>query len=430
MENSYGIGIQNRYELFFNEEADPFDLVKAKKKPATRSTEEKENKKGAKSASNKKAQKTEDVVPTKTSSDKSALQGKGQPAPQQQQPSGPRNGEHRVKFSDREERNNRRNRPDSNRDLANGSVSHQQRGENDERPRTGRRFDGERNRRFEEDGTTRRFNSDGGAPRRFADGERRFDGESRGGGRGRGMGRGGGRGRGAGAGGKREFDRHSGSERSGVKAVDKRDGSGSYNWGSNRDQIEETQNADQVQTTELDTSAEDKEKATPASGEEGAASGAEESSGEAGPKEDEEPQEMTLDEYRAQQKQVRSKPSFNVRKAGEGENNSQWKKTYVLKKKVDESDDEEELSDGEEEHHGKKKTVLNIDFQFADSPMRGRGRGRGRGNMGGRGGRGMGGGRGGGGGMGYGRGGRSSGPGRQVAPKMDDEGDFPSLKGK
>jgi plasminogen activator inhibitor 1 RNA-binding protein len=174
------------------------------------------------------------------------------------------------------------------------------------------------------------------------------------------------------------------------------------------------------------------------SGEDGAASG-NESGGEAGTKE-EEPREMTLDEYKAMQQQSRVKPEFKVRKAGEGVNDEQWKKTYVLKKKevsedeVEESDDEEE----EEEHHGKSKIVLNIDFQFTDSPMRGgRGRGRGRGGVGGRGGRGGMSGRGGrggpvgGGGGGYGGGynrGARAAP-RPAAPKMDDEGDFPSLKG-
>ena len=97
----------------------------------------------------------------------------------------------------------------------------------------------------------------------------RFEGETRGrGGRGsgfrggRGMRRGGRGGPGMGGDyrGKREFDRQSGMVTSGVKAVDKRDGSGSYNWGSNKEQIEEHLQADQ--NTELDTSGENPEKAS------------------------------------------------------------------------------------------------------------------------------------------------------------------------
>ncbi|KAF6345601.1 SERPINE1 mRNA binding protein 1 [Rhinolophus ferrumequinum] len=59
-----------------------------------------------------------------------------------------------------------------------------------------------------------------------------------------GLGRGrGGRGRGMGRGdgfdsrGKREFDRHSGSDRSGLKHEDKRGGSGSHNWGTVKDEL-------------------------------------------------------------------------------------------------------------------------------------------------------------------------------------------------
>lgn len=58
--------------------------------------------------------------------------------------------------------------------------------------------------------------------------------------------------------GKREFDRQSGMVTSGVKPVDKRDGGGSYNWGSNKDQIEEQLQAET--TTDLDTSGESPDK--------------------------------------------------------------------------------------------------------------------------------------------------------------------------
>ena len=59
--------------------------------------------------------------------------------------------------------------------------------------------------------------------------------------------------------GKREFDRQSGMVTSGVKAVDKREGSGSFNWGSDKDQIEDYQ-ANEEPTAELDTSNENVEK--------------------------------------------------------------------------------------------------------------------------------------------------------------------------
>lgn len=51
---------------------------------------------------------------------------------------------------------------------------------------------------------------------------------------------------------------------------------------------------------------------------------------------------MTLDEWKAL-KAPRQKPKYNLRKAGEGEDPSQWKKMYALqKKKEGEEDDEDE----------------------------------------------------------------------------------------
>lgn len=49
---------------------------------------------------------------------------------------------------------------------------------------------------------------------------------------------------------------------------------------------------------------------------------------------EEEPKELTLDEWKAQ-RAGRQKPQFNIRKAGEGEDPSQWKKMYELNKKKD-----------------------------------------------------------------------------------------------
>jgi len=392
MENSYGIGVTNRYELFYDEDVDPMDLISQAKVETEKENKAKGGVKAVKGPAGKKAGKTEvnNKIAEKTDTFSNAGRGRG--------------GDNRVKFSDREERNNRRNRPEG---------EFRQAGE------------------FRQGGDFKQ----GGE---FRDGDRpapRFDGE-RGRGRGRGgMGRGRGRGRGAGPDGrgKREFDRQSGMVTSGVKAVDKRDGSGSYNWGSDKELVEENLNAE---VSDHDTSAENAEKVseveegTPAEGEETKT-------------EEETAREMTLDEYKAMQKAAKNRPAFNIRKAGEGENQAQWKKTYVLKKKVEEEADDEEDEDDEEAHHGRRKVVLDIDFQFSDSPARGRGRGRGRGGDRGRGRGGdrggferrggMGGGRGGEGrGMdterGRGRGGPRGGRGgRQEAPKMDDERDFPSL---
>ncbi len=103
--------------------------------------------------------------------------------------------------------------------------------------------------------------------------------------------------------------------------------------------------------------------------------------------EDEEPKELTLDEYRAMRGE-RKKPEFNIRKPGEGEDNSQWKKTFVLdKKKPLEEDEEEEIIDltAEYPQRAGRQKRLDIEIRFADSR-------RGGGGFEGRGGRGRGGG--------------------------------------
>ncbi|KAG8325920.1 Plasminogen activator inhibitor 1 RNA-binding [Homalodisca vitripennis] len=56
---------------------------------------------------------------------------------------------------------------------------------------------------------------------------------------------------------------------------------------------------------------------------------------------EEERKELTLDEWKAL-KGNRSKPQYNLRKAGEGEDLSQWKKMYALQKKKEEEEEEEE----------------------------------------------------------------------------------------
>ena len=63
------------------------------------------------------------------------------------------------------------------------------------------------------------------------------------------------------------------------------------------------------------------------------------------PAEPEGPKEMTLDEWKALQNKdhdLKTKTTFNIRKAGEGVDDAQWKKTYVLSKKTLHSEEEEE----------------------------------------------------------------------------------------
>ena len=104
---------------------------------------------------------------------------------------------------------------------------------------------------------------------------------------------------------------------------------------------------------------------------------------------EEEAQVLTLDEWKALRSN-REKPKYNLRKAGEGEDLSRWKKMYALEKKkegTEEEEEEEEDYDVAAEYPqrvGRQKHVLDIDIQFSDSRRGGSGRG-GRGGRGARG---------------------------------------------
>ncbi|XP_016388427.1 SERPINE1 mRNA-binding protein 1 isoform X2 [Sinocyclocheilus rhinocerous] len=193
--------------------------------------------------------------------------------------------------------------------------------------------------------------------------------------RGRGGARGGRGGRGRGVGrtdgfdsrGKREFDRHSGSDRS-LKAEEKRGGSGSHNWGTVKDELSEL---DQSNVTED----------TP-EGEEHPPADSENKENEVEEVKEDGAKEMTLDEWKAQQSKERAKVEFNIRKANEG---ADWKKGYVLHKSKAE---DASADDAAGDHHFRKPAndiTSQLEINFGDLGRTGRGRGGPRGGRGGRG---------------------------------------------
>ena len=237
--------------------------------------------------------------------------------------------------------------------------------------------------------------------------------EPRGGFSGRPRGRGGPRGRGTrgggfggGFGGKREFERHSGSDRTGVKPTEKREGSGAHNWGTFKDDLDEEASKENEEPKEWnqgeDTENQDPNEST-------------ESTEQPVPEGEKAPKQLTLDEWKAMEEKKRVKADFNLRKANEGSDAAQWNKetTVVYRKPGKESGDEDEDEEYEEEEEHKLKNQVPIRITFNDSPRRG-GRG-GRRPRGGRGPRGT-----------PGRGDRRGNP-RDAAPRFDDEADFPSL---
>lgn len=126
-------------------------------------------------------------------------------------------------------------------------------------------------------------------------------------------------------------DRLSGSEKTGVRPVPKKEGHGKGNWGNNNDELvgetekpnneeftkeENVENENVVDNSEVEKPQEDV------------------------PEEEPEQPKFTLEEWKAQQKV--EKPKFNTRKANEGSDKKSMQKFVPLKKDDDKEEDEEE----------------------------------------------------------------------------------------
>ncbi|KAH7710149.1 Hyaluronan/mRNA-binding protein [Aphelenchoides avenae] len=228
------------------------------------------------------------------------------------------------------------NRPPREGGNFRGPPRRDNRNENRDAPRSGEDQWGSENQRVER-------HEGGGAPRTFNRGPR--------GGRG-GLGD--------------RQDRRSGSDKTGVKAVEKKGGHGRANWGGQEEQLvgetEKLANTDD----ELNKSTENAENAP-------AVENGEAKTEQQAP-EEETLKELTLEEWKAQHKT--EKPTFNVRKP---EDNI-YKKLVPLKRDTDDEDQiiEEIIYVKEKE---KREKPLNIEVNFGDS-----GRNRGGGERGGRGG--------------------------------------------
>ncbi|XP_041356944.1 plasminogen activator inhibitor 1 RNA-binding protein-like isoform X1 [Gigantopelta aegis] len=393
MDIQYGIAVSNKYQFLNDEEEDPYEILKQQEEAKLKKKDETDKK-----AKNKHAKKSAPPVDAKNKQAETTVTKKEDKPNSARPERGGRGG--RQNREPREIRDNETDRRPPRRQP----------------PREPREPKGDENvpPEFRErpEGSTG-FNREGGERGRGRGGRGGF-GRGRGGRGNRGGPRegfreGGGGGFGAPGGGpggerpRRDFDRHSGSDKTGIKAVEKKEGGGARNWGTFKDDMVEPVQDGEEEHRENWTSEEVPENA------ELNESGEAEHVGDG-----EEPaKQMTLDEWKALQKQNRTKVDYNIRKAGEGEDNNKWKKGVAYTKKKEESDDEEDEDDEDDRH--KKKDLLDIRITFNESPRRGRGGrrprdGRSRG------------GRGGGGGMG--RGDRKP---RETAPKMDDETDFPSL---
>ncbi|XP_071751877.1 SERPINE1 mRNA-binding protein 1 isoform X2 [Centroberyx gerrardi] len=407
MQEGFGCAITNRFDQLFDDESDPFELLKQaeiKKKEApvpgaakTAAQAAKQQKKESqKDRKNPLADKKEEIqAPVPLKKDGAGMRRMGR-------------------------------RPEGEGSRPQGGQSGQG-GQGEGRPPTDRRpVDRRPPRRFERPAGEAGEKTEGGefsVEKPVGDRPMRGRGGARGGrgGRGRGMGRS----DGFDSRGKREFDRHSGSDRS-LKGEEKRGGSGSHNWGTVKDELTEL---DQSNVTEENPE-----------GEEHPPADSENKENEVEEVKEEGPKEMTLDEWKAMQDKERAKVEFNIRKANEG---ADWNKGYVLHKSKTEDEKKaalietegEEPSKPEDEHHFRKPAndiTSQLEINFGDLGRPGRGRG---GPRGGRGGRGRGEGREGreprepreGAAPRPPRGGRTDKPSGVSVPNVDDPEAFPAL---
>ncbi|XP_077306636.1 SERPINE1 mRNA-binding protein 1 isoform X2 [Lithobates pipiens] len=360
LQEGFGCVVTNRFDQLFDDESDPFEVLKAaenKKKEAggaqakTAAQAAKQPKKESqKDRRNPLPDKKEEAAPP-VALKKEGIRRVGRRPDQQQQPTPPPQ------------------QPTSQAPLGEGKPI--DRRQTDRRPPRERRFE----KPAEEKGEGGEFAVDRPI------GERPPRGRGGPGGRGRGgRGRGIGRGDGFDSRGKREFDRHSGSDRAGPKHEDKRGGSGSHNWGNVKDEMSEM---DQSTVTEEPTETEDQPVVD-----------SENKENEVEEVKEEGPKEMTLDEWKAMQDKARSKVEFNIRKPNEGAD-GQWKKGFVLHKSKSEEVMSEEVmicathmvhaeSEGLDHHFRKPANDITsqLEINFGDLGRPGRGRGGGRGGRG------------------------------------------------
>ncbi|XP_075471983.1 SERPINE1 mRNA-binding protein 1 isoform X1 [Ascaphus truei] len=426
LQEGFGCVVTNRFDQLFDDESDPFEVLKAaenKKKEAVGGAGPGAAKTAAQAAKQPKKESQKDrknPLPDKEENPPPvALRKEGirrvgrRPDQQQQQPQQPPPQQQQQQQAPQ------------------GEGKPIDRRQSDRRPPRERRFD----KPAEEKGEAGEFSVDRPIIDRPIRGRGGPTGRGGRGGRGRGMGRG----DGFDSRGKREFDRHSGSDRvsshfSGPKHEDKRGGGGSHNWGTVKDEMSEL---DQTTVTEE----------TPEVEEQQPVADSENKENEAGEVKEEGPKEMTLDEWKAVQDKERAKVEFNIRKPNEGAD-GQWKKGFVLHKAkseelfLDYSFQPKVQAEADPlDHHFRKPAndiTAQLEINFGDLGRPGRG------TRGGRGGRGRGGGGGGGGGAGGAGGGGGSGgagsggavrPSRGAriekssvsAPDVDDPEAFPAL---
>lgn len=160
---------------------------------------------------------------------------------------------------------------------------------------------------------------------------------------------------------KPRFDRHSGSDKTGIKPVVKRNGNGAHNWGSPMGDIEEQRTKYAPRSSDTDASLCGKSSQQDQSGNQSSDVG------------EDDTKFITVEQWQSKRVE-RAKPIYNIRKAGEGEpQQADWKKMTQLEQK---KKNPPTKSDGNNEYEydasmfpqrvGRLQRVVDIEFKFKD----------------------------------------------------------------
>lgn len=160
---------------------------------------------------------------------------------------------------------------------------------------------------------------------------------------------------------KPRFDRHSGSDKTGIKAVAKRNGNGAHNWGSPMGDIEEQRLKCSVRSSDTDASLGGKSSQPEQSGNQSSDVGEDES------------KFITVEQWQSKRVE-RAKPIYNIRKAGEGESHqTDWNKMTLLEQKKKNPPTKSDCSNEFEydasmfpQRVGRLQRVVDIEFKFKD----------------------------------------------------------------
>ncbi|XP_017851344.1 uncharacterized protein LOC108606028 [Drosophila busckii] len=181
-----------------------------------------------------------------------------------------------------------------------------------------------------------------------------------------------------------KLDRRSGSDKTGIKAIDKRNGGGAHNWGSALKDIEATAALSDADASICEQQQQQQQQVTQLQAEQQLWDNSDEEQAEL------EAKYITVEEWRAKSV-ARAKPIFNIRKPGEGEAvKPDWQQMTVLQQKKKKQQQQQQQQQESQSNYnlltepqleydaallypqrvGRLQRIVDIEFKFKDDHRR------------------------------------------------------------